>query len=170
MPSEMLLPCHRQGKKFGSCFNGLRVRMGVHTGPVSDIYRHPVTKRVIYDEALVTKAKLVSETACGGHVVITSDTMADVLDSGKVAEYAHILHVGGHILSAPAPPPEPPTDKAEDLPHDENETAMNLVNSDQRTTVAEFGELLSPLWLYLEPHDMELLRNMSAPMAWPVPF
>jgi len=88
-------------------YNGLRVRMGAHTAHVSDIRRHAVTNRVIYDEALVTKAKLVSETGCGGQIIMSSDTVADISDSGHVAKYAYIVHMGGHVLAPPKPPKSP---------------------------------------------------------------
>jgi hypothetical protein len=78
-------------------FNGLRVRMGVHTAHTGAIKRHAVTNRVIYDDTLVRQAKLVSETCCGGQVVLTSETMAEV--ASGTAAYGCILHMGCHILS-----------------------------------------------------------------------
>mmetsp|Transcript_5163 Transcript_5163/g.9384 ORF Transcript_5163/g.9384 Transcript_5163/m.9384 type:complete len:728 (-) Transcript_5163:204-2387(-) len=86
-----------------SSFRGLRVRMGVHTAPVHNIRRHAVTNRVIYDDALVEKAKMVSETGCGGQVLLTSDTIAGVSASADTAKHSCILHMGYHLLSELSP-------------------------------------------------------------------
>mmetsp|Transcript_12468 Transcript_12468/g.31404 ORF Transcript_12468/g.31404 Transcript_12468/m.31404 type:complete len:686 (-) Transcript_12468:107-2164(-) len=88
--------------KFVAGFNGLRVRMGCHTAHVTTIRRHAITNRVIYDEALVKQAKLVSETGCGGQVILTSSTMAEVSADASIAEHACIVHMGCHVLVAAA--------------------------------------------------------------------
>lgn len=82
-------------------FVGLRVRMGVHTANVSEIKRHALTNRAIYDKKLVDMAKLVSETGHGGQIVLTSDALSDLHNHGKFADVAFILHMGGHELEAP---------------------------------------------------------------------
>eukprot|EP00873_Tetraselmis_striata_P029058 jgi/Tetstr1/449322/TSEL_003837.t1 len=79
------------------CFTGLRVRMGIHTGPAANIRRHAVTNRVMYDDHLVQRAILVSDAACGGQVLLTSAVIAEI-DISQTAAHAYLLHMGCHTL------------------------------------------------------------------------
>ena len=79
-------------------FCGIRVRMGVHTAPVDKVSRHPVTNRVMYPNEFVRHTTMISDTPCGGQVVMSSQTLAETEpDSGSW----FIMHLGAHILEEP---------------------------------------------------------------------
>lgn len=79
--------------------NGLRVRIGMHTGFCQSRF-HPTTRRKEYYKGAVTIAHAVSDCATGGQTVISSDTMAALTDQGKHAAQAfYALHMGRHELA-----------------------------------------------------------------------
>lgn len=80
-------------------FYGIRVRMGVHTSPVNKIDRHPVTNRVVYPNEFVRHTTMISDTACGGQVVISAQTLAET--EPDASESWCVLHLGAHILEKP---------------------------------------------------------------------
>ena len=80
-------------------FFGIRVRMGVHTSPVDKVSRHPVTNRVMYPNGFVRHTTMISDTACGGQVVMSSQTLAET-ETDASGSWV-ILHLGAHILEKP---------------------------------------------------------------------
>ena len=80
-------------------FCGIRVRMGVHTCSVDKVSRHPATNRVVFPNEFVHHATMISETACGGQIVMSSQTLAetDPLAAGNW----WVMHMGAHILEEP---------------------------------------------------------------------
>ena len=73
--------------------------MGVHTSPVDKVSRHPVTNRVIYPSEFVHHATMISDTACGGQVVMSSQTLAET-DPSAAGNW-WVMHMGAHILEKP---------------------------------------------------------------------
>lgn len=65
-----------------SCVRGLRVRIGVHTGPINSWRKDEKTHRFIYDGPTVHIAKAVSNAAAGGQILISGETMAALATSG----------------------------------------------------------------------------------------
>lgn len=57
----------------GTFIRGLRVRMGIHTGPVSS-HRDPTTGRMDYFGASVNRAARVSDAAHGGQILLSRAT------------------------------------------------------------------------------------------------
>ena len=82
-------------------FYGIRVRMGVHTSPVEKVSRHPVTNRVMYPTDFVRHTTMISDTPCGGQVVISSQTLAETETETDASGSWFILHLGAHILEEP---------------------------------------------------------------------
>mmetsp|Transcript_28503 Transcript_28503/g.80429 ORF Transcript_28503/g.80429 Transcript_28503/m.80429 type:complete len:495 (-) Transcript_28503:268-1752(-) len=153
-----------------SNFNGLRVRMGVHSGTPLNIERHVVTKRVTYDVDLLATVALVSETACGGQIVLTSQALADA-DSIAVSQLGHILHLGAHRLEA-APPANNTVDAADEDKEGEVFDIFMLVPHSLTGRVREYPPIKSVLQVspsYFEAPSPDLLvicfasvHNMTA--------
>jgi len=79
--------------------NGLRVRIGMHTGFCQSQY-HPTTRRKQYFKGAVTIAHAVSDCATGGQTVISGDTMAAIMGDGQDSiRNFHALHMGRHQLA-----------------------------------------------------------------------
>ena len=82
-------------------FCGIRVRMGVHTSPVDKVSRHTVTNRVMYPNGFVRHTTMISDTACGGQVVMSSQTLSETETETDASGSWVILHLGAHILEKP---------------------------------------------------------------------
>jgi len=109
-------------------FRGLRVRVGMHTGIADVVGVHEVTKRVTYGGKVVAKAKEVSDTPCGGQIIMSGETLAAItsvqqlmcrladqfsvwssgLDTDIHESAASFLHCGSHVLKHVAPAPTEP--------------------------------------------------------------
>jgi len=116
-PQSLLLPI----------FRGPRVRIGIHTGTATSVSINPVTKRLVYAGEVASIAKAVSDAPCGGQIVMSGETLAEVRSmqdlSKRVAlmcagwrhgagwEDPHtpagisVMSLGSHLLK-PAPPPK----------------------------------------------------------------
>ena len=87
------------------CVRGLRVRIGVHTGPINSFRTDEKTHRFIYDGPTVHIAKAVSHAAAGGQVLISGETMAALAvlggpDESKENGYV-VYSMGRHQLAVP---------------------------------------------------------------------
>ena len=79
--------------------NGLRVRIGMHTGFCQSRF-HPTTRRREYYKGAVTVAHAVSDCALGGQTVISADTLAAMTGGGKESSGRFFaLHMGKHELA-----------------------------------------------------------------------
>jgi class 3 adenylate cyclase len=67
-PQSLLLPI----------FRGPRVRIGIHTGTATSVSINPVTKRLVYAGEVASIAKAVSDAPCGGQIVMSGETLAEV--------------------------------------------------------------------------------------------
>lgn len=82
--------------------NGLRVRIGIHSGFCSSRL-HPTTRRKEYYRGAVTIAHAISECARGGQTLISGDTMAAIVDASRdEAKSFHTLHMGKHQVDLSA--------------------------------------------------------------------
>eukprot|EP00240_Pyramimonas_obovata_P000193 CAMPEP_0118928276 /NCGR_PEP_ID=MMETSP1169-20130426/5554_1 /TAXON_ID=36882 /ORGANISM="Pyramimonas obovata, Strain CCMP722" /LENGTH=2032 /DNA_ID=CAMNT_0006870203 /DNA_START=97 /DNA_END=6195 /DNA_ORIENTATION=- len=83
-------------------FNGLRVRMGVHTGMVEATRIHPNTKRVQYVGKVLNTAKAIEGVANGAQILVNMDTVSR-MDPGLLATDAkapaRLVHLGAHTLN-----------------------------------------------------------------------
>eukprot|EP00163_Fabomonas_tropica_P003753 TRINITY_DN132_c0_g1_i4.p1 TRINITY_DN132_c0_g1~~TRINITY_DN132_c0_g1_i4.p1 ORF type:complete len:1373 (-),score=277.55 TRINITY_DN132_c0_g1_i4:119-4150(-) len=76
-------------------FNGLRVRIGIHTCEPA-VEKHPVTGRTLYEGEGVDLVNLVCDSAQGGQVVFTDATAAN----WGGLEGVHILDMGSYQYEA----------------------------------------------------------------------
>jgi len=79
--------------------NGLRVRIGIHSGFCESRY-HPTTRRKEYFKGAVPIAHSVSECATGGQTVLSGDAMAAIV--GQMSEGVkkfYTLHMGRHLVN-----------------------------------------------------------------------
>ena len=67
--------------KYGHCWNGLRVRVGIHTG-LADIRLDETTKGFDYYGNLPNMAARTESYGCGGQVVVTQDVVDALGDAG----------------------------------------------------------------------------------------
>ena len=74
--------------------------MGIHSGKPQSLRRHPVTNRLVYDKAIVDVAVAVSDAGCGGQVLLTSDTLAEVVIIDEDPKWI-VIHLGGYMLELP---------------------------------------------------------------------
>ena len=54
------------------------MRIGMHTGIATDVKVHESTKRMMYGGRVAEVAKAVSDMPCGGQIIMTSETLADI--------------------------------------------------------------------------------------------
>jgi len=100
-------------------FRGLRVRMGIHSGVAEEVSTHTITKRRTYGGKVVRVAKAVSDTPCGGQIIMSGESLAEIASvkhlMAEVAEkcrgwetpLAHleapagfsVMHLGSHIIN-----------------------------------------------------------------------
>ncbi|GIL56783.1 hypothetical protein Vafri_12094 [Volvox africanus] len=101
---------------------GLSVRIGMHTGirHISDLVYSDVAKRWKYSGEVLAAAKVVSDAANGGDVLIGTATL-DRLDPDLLTKRCRLLYIGRHVLrggdaatvrtpptlTQPPPPPGP---------------------------------------------------------------
>jgi len=67
-------------------FRGPRVRIGIHTGVAESVSIHEVTKRYVYGGEVAEIAKAVSDTPCGGQIIMTSQTLAEIVSFQDLME------------------------------------------------------------------------------------
>ena len=78
--------------------NGLRVRMGVHTG-TTHRYVHPTTRRQVYEGKAVELARLMCHAASGGQILMSGDVLAAFgPDSLQISQMLQLMHMGKHQL------------------------------------------------------------------------
>lgn len=101
-------------------FRGLRVRIGIHSGIAEDVKIHTNTKRVVYGGDVAAVAKAVADAPCGGQIIISGETLAEVESmqalskavaekcagwrNGSAADDAtapagmSVMHLGTHVI------------------------------------------------------------------------
>jgi class 3 adenylate cyclase len=84
-------------------FNGIRIRMGIHTGE-TECKRNPTTRRMDYYGPVVNRSARVSDAGHGGQIVMTQEVY-DILqsDEGKNHQELQSMHpvvtdIGAHVL------------------------------------------------------------------------
>ena len=78
--------------------NGLRVRMGIHTG-ATNRYVHPTTRRQVYEGKAVELARLMCRAANGGQILMSGDVLASFgPDSLQISQMLQLMHMGKHQL------------------------------------------------------------------------
>ena len=78
--------------------NGLRVRMGIHTGNTHR-YVHPTTRRHVYEGKTVELARLLCHAANGGQILMSGDVLAAFgPDSLQISQMLQLMHMGKHQL------------------------------------------------------------------------
>ena len=78
--------------------NGLRVRMGIHTG-ATNRYVHPTTRRQVYEGKAVELARLMCRAANGGQILMSGDVLASLgPDSLQISQMLQLMHMGKHQL------------------------------------------------------------------------
>jgi len=79
-------------------FCGLRVRMGIHFGPV-DVTESEETKRAQYSGESLHLTKALEDMAHGGQILLTTETwnLASTLGDRAIGRY-QVLHMGTHVL------------------------------------------------------------------------
>lgn len=77
-------------------YRGLRVRMGVHTGSPKH-QPDPVTGRMDYFGPMVNRASRIASVACGGQVIVSSNTWEAAKEDIDLQEVSY-LDLGSHSL------------------------------------------------------------------------
>jgi phosphate transport system substrate-binding protein len=78
--------------------NGLRVRMGIHTGSTHR-YVHPTTRRQVYEGKAVELARKMCHAANGGQILMSGDVLASFgTDSLQISQILQLMHMGKHQM------------------------------------------------------------------------
>mmetsp|Transcript_16726 Transcript_16726/g.46744 ORF Transcript_16726/g.46744 Transcript_16726/m.46744 type:complete len:1275 (-) Transcript_16726:82-3906(-) len=104
-------------------FRGPRVRVGLHTGIATKVSTNPSTKRVVYEGSVAVLAKAISDTPCGGQIVMSGETLAAIHNMDELSESISgmcgrwvgpesgifVMHLGAHrvLKEAVAPLDQP---------------------------------------------------------------
>eukprot|EP00755_Sulcionema_specki_P003582 Sspe_Gene.27996::Locus_12429_Transcript_1_1_Confidence_1.000_Length_2491::g.27996::m.27996 len=78
-------------------WNGLRVRIGIHTGEV-DMQINPITRRADYFGPTVNKASRVTGCAEGGQIFVTSEVMSHLRSANLPLLEYDFCSMGVHVL------------------------------------------------------------------------
>lgn len=79
-------------------FNGLRVRMGIHTGVPDFCERDATSKRMDYFGPAMNLAARVSGCGAGGQVVVSSQAMKEIRECSEVMDKIEIKELGKFSL------------------------------------------------------------------------